>query len=266
MDMPVYRHRRRILEALESHGAVVVESPTGSGKTTQIPRLLYEHGYGRTARIGITQPRRIAAVSVCRYLQQQMTAADGVPADLIAYKMRFEDTTTPSCAIKIMTDGILLQEMKLDADLREYQVVVVDEAHERSLNIDFTLGLLKQVLERRDDLRVVVSSATINAEAFSAYFSGCPIVRVASRTFPVDVHYRPIHPDNDPGGDPGGDRGDRHRDRPRLRAGRRPDLPERRTRDPRVHRNPAFLAARPAASAAAYVRQAERRRTAAGVR
>lgn len=198
MDMPVYRHRRRILEALESHGAVVVESPTGSGKTTQIPRLLYEHGYGRTARIGITQPRRIAAVSVCRYLQQQMTAADGVPADLIAYKMRFEDTTTPSCAIKIMTDGILLQEMKLDADLREYQVVVVDEAHERSLNIDFTLGLLKQVLERRDDLRVVVSSATINAEAFSAYFSGCPIVRVASRTFPVDVHYRPIHPDNDP--------------------------------------------------------------------
>ena len=198
MDMPVYRHRRRILEALESHGAVVVESPTGSGKTTQIPRLLYEHGYGRTARIGITQPRRIAAVSVCRYLQQQMTAADGVPADLIAYKMRFEDTTTPSCAIKIMTDGILLQEMKLDADLREYQVVVVDEAHERSLNIDFTLGLLKQVLERRDDLRVVVSSATINAEAFSAYFNGCPIVRVASRTFPVDVHYRPIHPDNDP--------------------------------------------------------------------
>ncbi len=198
MDMPVYRHRRRILEALESHGAVVVESPTGSGKTTQIPRLLYEHGYGRTARIGITQPRRIAAVSVCRYLQRQMTAADGVPADLIAYKMRFEDTTTPSCAIKIMTDGILLQEMKLDADLREYQVVVVDEAHERSLNIDFTLGLLKQVLERRDDLRVVVSSATINAEAFSAYFSGCPIVRVASRTFPVDVHYRPIHPDNDP--------------------------------------------------------------------
>ena len=198
MDMPVYRHRRRILEALESHGAVVVESPTGSGKTTQIPRLLYEHGYGRTARIGITQPRRIAAVSVCRYLQRQMTAADGVPADLIAYKMRFEDTTTPSCAIKIMTDGILLQEMKLDADLREYQVVVVDEAHERSLNIDFTLGLLKQVLERRDDLRVVVSSATINAEAFSAYFNGCPIVRVASRTFPVDVHYRPIHPDNDP--------------------------------------------------------------------
>ena len=197
MDMPVYRHRRRILDALDSHRAVVVESPTGSGKTTQIPRLLYEHGYGRTARIGITQPRRIAAVSVCRYLQQ-LAAADGVPEDLIAYKMRFEDTTTQSCAIKIMTDGILLQEIKLDADLREYQVLVVDEAHERSLNIDFTLGLLKQVLARRDDLRMVVSSATINAEVFSAYFGGCPIVRVASRTFPVDVHYRPIHPENDP--------------------------------------------------------------------
>ena len=91
--MPVYRHRRRILDALDSHGAVVVESPTGSGKTTQIPRLLYEHGYGRTARIGITQPRRIAAVAVCRYLQQQM-AAGGAPAGLIAYKMRFEDTAT----------------------------------------------------------------------------------------------------------------------------------------------------------------------------
>ena len=198
MDMPVYRHRRRILDALEQHRAVVVESPTGSGKTTQIPRLLYEHGYGRDARIGITQPRRIAAVSVCRYLQQQMAAADGVPADLIAYKMRFEDTTTPACAIKIMTDGILLQEIKLDPDLREYQVVVVDEAHERSLNIDFTLGLLKQVLDRRSDLRVVVSSATINAEVFSAYFDHCPIVRVEARTFPVDTHYRPIDPENDP--------------------------------------------------------------------
>ena len=198
LHMPVYRHRGRILAALDEHRAVVVESPTGSGKTTQIPRLLYEHGYGRTARIGITQPRRIAAVSVCRYLQRQMAAADGVPEDLIAYKMRFEDTTTRSCAIKIMTDGILLQEIKLDGDLREYQVVVVDEAHERSLNIDFTLGLLKQVLERRDDLRVVVSSATINAEVFSAYFGGCPIVRVDSRSFPVDVHYRPVQPENDP--------------------------------------------------------------------
>ena len=195
-DMPVYRHRRRILDALDSHGAVVVESPTGSGKTTQIPRLLYEHGYGRTARIAITQPRRIAAVAVCRYLQQQMTAA-GAPADLIAYKMRFEDTTTPACAIKIMTDGILLQEIKLDADLREYQVVVVDEAHERSLNIDFTLGLLKQVRARRADLRVVVSSATINAQAFSAYLGGCPIVRVQAGAFPVEVRYRPVRPEHD---------------------------------------------------------------------
>lgn len=196
-DLPVYRQRRRILEALESHGAVVVESPTGSGKTTQIPRLLYEHGYGRAARIGITQPRRIAAVAVCRYLQQQMTAA-GAPAALIAYKMRFEDTTTPACAIKIMTDGILLQELKLDPDLREYQVVVVDEAHERSLNIDFTLGLLKQVRARRADLRVVVSSATIDAESFSSYLGGCPIVRVEARAFPVEVRHRPIHPERDP--------------------------------------------------------------------
>ncbi len=194
--MPVYRHRRRILDALDSHGAVVVESPTGSGKTTQIPRLLYEHGYGRTARIGITQPRRIAAVAVCRYLQQQM-AAGGAPAGLIAYKMRFEDTATPACAIKIMTDGILLQELKLDPDLREYQVVVVDEAHERSLNIDFTLGLLKQVRARRADLRVVVSSATIDAESFSSYLGGCPVVRVEARAFPVEVRYRPVHPEGD---------------------------------------------------------------------
>lgn len=197
-EMPVYLHRRHILDALESHRAVVVESPTGSGKTTQIPRLLYEHGYGRKARIGITQPRRIAAVSVCRYLQQQMLTADGMPADLTAYKMRFEDTTTPACAIKIMTDGILLQEIKLDADLSEYQVIVIDEAHERSLNIDFTLGLLKQVLKRRNDLYVVVSSATINAQVFSSYFDSCPIVRVEARAFPVDVHYRRIKPENDP--------------------------------------------------------------------
>lgn len=197
MDMPVYRHRRRILDALDSHRAVVVESPTGSGKTTQIPRILYEHGYGRDARIGITQPRRIAAVSVCRYLQEQMATADGVAANLIAYKMRFEDTTTGDCAIKIMTDGILLQEIKLDPNLREYQVVVIDEAHERSLNIDFTLGLLKQLLDRRSDLRVVVSSATINAEVFSAYFDRCPIVRVGARTYPVDVHYRPVKPEHD---------------------------------------------------------------------
>ncbi len=196
--MPIYRQRHRIIDSLNSHRAVVVESPTGSGKTTQIPRILYEHGYGEKARIGITQPRRIAAVSVCRYLQQQMAASDGVPTDLVAYKMRFEDTTTSACAIKIMTDGILLQEIKLDAELSEYQVVVVDEAHERSLNIDFTLGLLKQVLDRRSDLCVVVSSATINAEVFSAYFNHCPIVRVAARAFPVDVHYRPVPPRNDP--------------------------------------------------------------------
>ncbi len=187
-QLPVYEQRQRILAALESHRVVVVESPTGSGKTTQLPIILDEAGYGSRGVIGVTQPRRIAAVSVSSFIAEQLAVVVG---DYVGYKMRFEDHTSAETRIKIMTDGILLQELKADYTLSAYSTIVVDEAHERSLNIDFVLGLLKRIIELRPDFRVVVSSATINAEVFSQYFDGCPVVRVAASMYPVQVIYDP---------------------------------------------------------------------------
>ncbi len=187
-QLPVYAQRERILSALESHRVVVVESPTGSGKTTQLPIILDEAGYGARGVIGVTQPRRIAAVSVSSFVAKQLETPLG---EYVGYKMRFEDHTTAKTRIKIMTDGILLQEIKADYALSAYSTIVVDEAHERSLNIDFVLGLLKRVIELRPDFRVVVSSATINAEVFSQYFDNCPVVRVDASMYPVQVIYDP---------------------------------------------------------------------------
>ncbi len=187
-ELPVYAQKDRILEALSRSQVVVVESPTGSGKTTQLPLILHEAGFSGTGMIGVTQPRRIAAVSVCEYIAQQLGA--DVPG-VVGYKMRFEDKTDFSTRIKIMTDGILLQEIKADKDLSRYNVIIVDEAHERSLNIDFILGLLKSLLKRREDFKVIVSSATINAEVFSEYFDECPIVRIEAGMYPVQVIYDP---------------------------------------------------------------------------
>ncbi|HUX19795.1 MAG TPA: ATP-dependent RNA helicase [Spirochaetia bacterium] len=187
-ELPVYAQKERILEALASSQVVVVESPTGSGKTTQLPLILHEAGYSSTGMIGVTQPRRIAAVSVCEYIAKQL--GTNVPGP-VGYKMRFEDKTDFSTRIKIMTDGILLQEIKADKDLSRYNVIIVDEAHERSLNIDFILGLLKSVIKRREEFKVIVSSATINAEVFSEYFDECPIVRIEAGMYPVQVIYDP---------------------------------------------------------------------------
>ncbi|MCL2720304.1 MAG: ATP-dependent RNA helicase [Treponema sp.] len=185
-DLPVYKNQEKILSALKKNQALVVESPTGSGKTTQLPVILYEAGYAASGIIGITQPRRIAAVSVSEFIaRQQGTSIPG----LIGYKMRFADQTNHETKIKIMTDGILLQEMKLDPWLSKYSLLVVDEAHERSLNIDFILGLLKRVLESRSDFKVIISSATINAEIFSEYFNNCPIVKIEAQRFPVTLVY-----------------------------------------------------------------------------
>ena len=188
LELPVYKNHKKILSALEGSQAVVVESPTGSGKTTQLPVILHEAGYSRSGIIGVTQPRRIAAVSVSEFIARQTETA--IPG-LIGYKMRFEDRTNHETKIKIMTDGILLQEMKLDPWLSKYSLLVVDEAHERSLNIDFILGLLKRVLESRRDFKVIVSSATINAEVFSEYFSECPVVKIDAQRFPVTLVYDP---------------------------------------------------------------------------
>ena len=187
-NLPVYQQKDRILEALSHNQVIVVESPTGSGKTTQIPVILHEAGFARHGMIGVTQPRRIAAISVSEFIAKQLKTP--MPG-LIGYKMRFEDKTDQSTAIKIMTDGILLQEMKLDPALSRYSVIMVDEAHERSLNIDFILGLLKRVLEERPEFKVIVSSATINAEVFSAYFGDCPVVKIDTQVYPVTVVWDP---------------------------------------------------------------------------
>lgn len=186
--LPVYEQKQRILDTLKTNQVIIVQSPTGSGKTTQIPVILHEAGYSDNGIIAVTQPRRIAALSVSEFISKQLgTSYPG----LVGYKMRFEDKTDLTTRIKIMTDGILLQEMKLDPMMKKYSVIMVDEAHERSLNIDFVLGLLKRILKVRPDLKIIVSSATMNAEKFSTYFDGCPIVTIDTITYPVTVIYDP---------------------------------------------------------------------------
>ncbi|MDR0382488.1 MAG: ATP-dependent RNA helicase, partial [Spirochaetaceae bacterium] len=187
-DLPVYRHKDMILAALAENSVVVVESPAGSGKTTQLPVILHDAGFAKSGMIGVTQPRRIAALSVCEYIAKEL--GENIPG-LIGYKMRFADMTAPSTKIKIMTDGILLQEMKLDPWLSKYDCIIVDEAHERSLIIDFILGLLKRILDVRLDFKVIVSSATINTGVFSAYFGDCPVVKIDAITYPVTLIYDP---------------------------------------------------------------------------
>ena len=188
LDLPVYRHRDLILQSLKENQVIIVESPTGSGKTTQLPLILKEAGYDQSGIIGVTQPRRIAALSICDFIKRQL----GIDDNYCAYTMRFSDTSDESTRIKVMTDGILLQELKGDRYLSRYSVMMVDEAHERSLNIDFILGLLKQVLEVRKDLKVIISSATINTEKFSDFFNGARIISIPTKVYPVDVFYTPL--------------------------------------------------------------------------
>jgi RNA helicase HrpA len=187
-QLPVYREKDRILAVLAENPVVVIESPTGSGKTTQLPLILYEAGYASRGVIGVTQPRRIAAVSVSDYMAKQLGVT--IPG-LVGYKMRFEDKTTFETRMKIMTDGTLLQEIKADPRLSQYSALMVDEAHERSLNIDFILGLLKNILKVRSDFKVIISSATINAQSFSDYFDGAPVVHIETQTYPVEIFYEP---------------------------------------------------------------------------
>lgn len=188
-SLPVYAQKQKILDCIENNQVVIVESPTGSGKTTQIPVILYEAGFATNGIIGVTQPRRIAALSVSEFISKQLgTTYPG----LVGYKMRFEDKTNQDTRIKIMTDGILLQEMKLDPWLSKYSVLMIDEAHERSLNIDFVLGLVKRILKERKDFHVIVSSATMNTQVFSEYFDNAPIVSIDTITYPVALVYDPV--------------------------------------------------------------------------
>ncbi len=194
-DLPVYRHKETILEYIKNNKVIVIESPTGSGKTTQLPLILYEAGFSTGGIIGVTQPRRIATLSVCDYIARQLGC--DVPGT-VGYKMRFADQTISSTKIKIMTDGILLQEIKFDPLLSKYSCIIVDEAHERSLNIDFILGLLKRISNEREDFKIIISSATINTSVFSEYFGGCPVVHIDSKMYPVGVIYDPVPEDAKP--------------------------------------------------------------------
>jgi len=187
-NLPVYAQRHRILEALEGRQVLVVESPTGSGKTTGLPVILLEAGYAREGLIGVTQPRRIATVTVCNFIARHLGSAVG---GLVGYKMRFEDVTSADTKLKIVTDGTLLQEMKGDRWLSRYDVLMIDEVHERTLNIDFILGLVKEILSNRPEFKVVISSATLNPHVFSEYFNGAPIVTIDTPAYPVRLYYDP---------------------------------------------------------------------------
>ena len=190
--LPVAARQDQIITAIQQHPVVIVSGATGSGKTTQIPRYCVSAGCGRDGRIGCTQPRRIAAVSVAARIAEELGPA---ATDLVGHRIRFSDTMADSHLIKVMTDGILLAEAQRDRFLNEYDAIVVDEAHERSLNIDFILGILKQVLAKRDDLRVVITSATIDTEKFSAAFDHAPVIEVSGRMYPVEIKYSPPEPD-----------------------------------------------------------------------
>ncbi len=187
-DLPIARHRREIADALRRHRVLVVVGETGSGKTTQLPKIALEVAGDRPGILGCTQPRRIAAVSVARRLAEETKCELG---NYVGYQVRFDDRTSAETRLKLMTDGILLAETQNDRDLRRYHTIILDEAHERSLNIDFLLGYMKLLLERRRDLKLIVSSATLDAGGFSEFFDNAPIIHVAGRTYPVDVRYLP---------------------------------------------------------------------------
>ncbi|MFF9493262.1 ATP-dependent RNA helicase HrpA [Streptomyces flaveolus] len=189
-QLPVSQKKDVIAEAIRDHQVVIVAGETGSGKTTQIPKICVELGRGVRGMIGHTQPRRIAARTVAERVADELDTPLG---EAVGWKVRFTDQVNPDATfIKLMTDGILLAEIQTDRELRAYDTIIIDEAHERSLNIDFLLGYLAQLLPKRPDLKVVITSATIDPERFSRHFGDAPIIEVSGRTYPVEVRYRPL--------------------------------------------------------------------------
>ncbi|MEW1909828.1 ATP-dependent RNA helicase HrpA [Kitasatospora sp. NPDC085895] len=188
-ELPVSQKKDEILAAIRDHQVVIVAGETGSGKTTQIPKICLELGRGVKGLVGHTQPRRIAARTVAERVAEELATPLG---EAVGWKVRFTDQVGQDTLVKLMTDGILLAEIQTDRELRQYDTLIIDEAHERSLNIDFLLGYLKQLLPRRPDLKVVITSATIDPERFAAHFGDAPIVEVSGRTYPVEVRYRPM--------------------------------------------------------------------------
>lgn len=185
-SLPIFQFRAELIEAVKNNQVLVVIGETGSGKTTQMTQYLAESGYAERKRIGCTQPRRVAAMSVAKRVAEEVGCNVG---EEVGYTIRFEDCTSPATRIKYMTDGMMLRECLLDARLMTYSVIMLDEAHERTIHTDVLFGLLKKALETRPDLKLIVTSATLDAEKFSAYFNDCPIFTIPGRTFPVEVLY-----------------------------------------------------------------------------
>ncbi|MDZ7803634.1 ATP-dependent RNA helicase HrpA [Thiohalophilus sp.] len=188
-NLPVSERRDEIRAAIDQHQVVIVAGETGSGKTTQLPKICLELGRGVAGMIGHTQPRRLAARSIAERVADELQSELGAT---VGYKVRFKDRVGPGTYLKLMTDGILLAEIQGDRFLNDYDTLIIDEAHERSLNIDFLLGFLKQLLPKRPDLKVIITSATIDTERFSRHFDDAPVIEVSGRTYPVEVRYRPL--------------------------------------------------------------------------
>lgn len=202
-QLPVSARRSEISDALRDHQVVVVAGETGSGKTTQIPKIALELGRGRAGQIGHTQPRRIAARSVAERINEELVG-DAPLGGIVGYQVRFTDESSESTLVKVMTDGILLAQIQRDPMLQAYDTLIIDEAHERSLNIDFILGYLTRLLPQRPDLKVVITSATIDSDRFARHFASAdgepaPVVEVTGRTYPVEIRYRPLSPDVEEG-------------------------------------------------------------------
>ncbi|MFM8528997.1 MAG: helicase-related protein, partial [Ilumatobacteraceae bacterium] len=195
-DLPITAHRAQILRAIEHHQVLVVAGETGSGKSTQLPKLCLEAGRGIAGLIGHTQPRRVAARTIAERVAEELRTPLGTT---VGYSVRFTDKMGPDTLVKVMTDGILLAEIQRDRMLRRYDTIIIDEAHERSLNIDFLLGYLTHLLPQRPDLKLIVTSATLDTQRFSQHFGGAPVIEVSGRSYPVEVRYRPYgdEPDDD---------------------------------------------------------------------
>src|SRR4051794_18156132 len=207
--LPVSQRKDDILAAIRDHQVVVVAGETGSGKTTQIPKICLELGRGVRGQIGHTQPRRIAARTVAERIAEELDRPLG---STVGYKVRFTDQVSDDTMIKVMTDGILLAEIQNDRMLHRYDTLIIDEAHERSLNIDFILGYLRELLPRRPDLKLIITSATIETQRFAEHFAAAaevpgsaprpaPVIEVSGRTYPVEVRYRPLVEPADEDGD-----------------------------------------------------------------
>ena len=188
-DLPISGRRQEIAEAIRSHQVVVVAGETGSGKTTQLPKICLEMGRGVRAMIGHTQPRRIAARTIAQRVADELGSPLG---EAVGYSVRFNNHVSERTLVKLMTDGILLAEIQRDRRLMRYDTLIIDEAHERSLNVDFLLGYLHELLPRRPELKVIITSATIEPQRFAAHFSGAPIIEVSGRAYPVEIRYRPL--------------------------------------------------------------------------